>query len=231
MPTVAPPGAAVPSTMAPKPASDARVGLAGNFDNFLKLLTTQLTNQDPLEPLDANEFTAQLVQFSGVEQSIKTNQMLDELVALTRVDQLSRSADYLGAEVEADGSTIRLGASGTAALTYRLGKAAAAVDLTIRDERGASVWQAAGDGEAGAHTLAWDGSGATGRRLPEGLYSLEVTASDVAGRSIPASTSIAGTVDGVEYGADHQVMLSIDGVLMPLDALRALRRPAAEPAA
>lgn len=209
-------------------AGEARASLADNFDSFLKLLTAQLTNQDPLEPMNANEFTAQLVQFSGVEQSIKTNQMLDELIALTRGDQLSRSADYLGAEIEADGSAVRLSESGRAELSYRLDGPAAAVELSVHDERGKLVWRSAGEGQAGVHTVTWNGLTAAGERLPEGLYTLEVAATDAGGESVPASTSIAGTVDGVEI-AGEQIMLSIEGVLVPLEALTALRHQPAEP--
>ena len=225
MSTVTPPTASSPA--GPSASSEARASLADNFDSFLKLLTTQLTNQDPLQPMDANEFTAQLVQFSGVEQSIKTNQMLDELISLTRADQLARSADYLGAEVEADGATVRLTAAGPANLTYRLEDPAAAVELSIRDAQGKLVWQAPGVAEAGAHAIAWNGRSSTGERLPEGLYTLEVAAIDGAGRPLTAATGIAGTVDGVEITGD-QIMLSIEGVLVALGAVTALRRAPAD---
>jgi hypothetical protein len=82
---------AAASNAATTAAASGRIGLAENFDNFLKLLTTQLQSQDPLSPLDATQFTEQLVQFTGVEQAIKTNDVLGQLVALVRADQISPS--------------------------------------------------------------------------------------------------------------------------------------------
>ena len=219
--------AAAPSTASGKTARDAQIGLADNFDGFLKLLTTQLTSQDPLEPLNANEFTAQLVQFTGVEQSIKTNSMLEELLGLTRGDQLARGADLVGASVEVDAGTVRVASDGISSATYRLPESAAAVDLRIRNGAGEVVWQGAGKTAQGAHDVQWNGLDARGQRLPSGLYQVEVNAVDAAGRAVPAETTITGTVDGVELGGDGQMMLSVDGVLVPSDFVVALRQAAA----
>src|ERR1700686_3335504 len=70
--------------------------LAGNFDTFLKLLTTQLQNQDPLSPMDSNQFTQELVQFSQVEQQINTNTSLASLIALTKTQSSANAVSYLG---------------------------------------------------------------------------------------------------------------------------------------
>src|SRR5512132_470358 len=94
-------GANVSAAGANASAAKSRIGLADDFDSFLQLLTTQLKHQDPLSPMDANQFTQQLVQFSSVEQAIKTNDVLGQLLSLVRSDQIGRSLDYLGAEVEA----------------------------------------------------------------------------------------------------------------------------------
>lgn len=199
------------------------IGLADDFDSFLKLLTTQLTNQDPLEPLDATKFTEQLVQFSGVEQAIKSNDTLEQLTALMRSDQLTRTIDYLGAEVEAEGKTISLGPDGDAHLSYDLGESAAQVTIGIWDELGRLVATRQGVANAGSHSLSWDGVGNSGERLPEGLYRVEVAAQDETGEPIPVSTTISGVVDGVEIDGDR-LMLSLGGVLLPLDAVTVVRR-------
>jgi flagellar basal-body rod modification protein FlgD len=104
-------------------AAKSRIGLADDFDSFLHLLTTQLKNQDPLSPMDANQFTPQLVQFSSVEQAIKTNDVLRQLLSLVRSDQIGRSLDYLGAEVEAPGQTLRLDGTTPAQLSHHPGPA------------------------------------------------------------------------------------------------------------
>lgn len=207
-------------------SSDAAIGLAENFDSFLKLLTTQLTNQDPLQPMDANEFTAQLVQFSGVEQSIKTNRVLEELVGLARADQFARAAAYVGRQVTVDTAALRLDAGGAAEAFYRLADPAASVTFRIRDESGRVVFEGAGDGRAGSHTVPWNGLDQQGQRLPAGLYRVEVQATDGAGQPLDVETSISGTVDGVEINGAGRLMLSVDGVLVPSDALLALRAAA-----
>ncbi len=203
-----------------------QIGLVDDFDSFLKLLTTQLTNQDPLEPLDATKFTEQLVQFSGVEQAIKSNNTLEQLTALMRTDQLTRTIDYLGAEVEAEGKTISLGPDGAARLSYDLGESAAQVAISIWDELGRLVATRQGTANAGSHSLAWDGVGNSGERLPEGLYRVEVAAQDDAGEPIPVSTTISGVVDGVEIDGDR-LLLSLGGVLIPLEAVTVVRQSSA----
>lgn len=202
-----------------------RIGLAENFDTFLKLLTTQLTSQDPLAPLDANQFTQQLVQFTGVEQAIKTNAALGDLLALVRADQLARSTQYLGAEAEAGGETVRLGPGHQALLHYRLEQPAAKVAITVRNEAGEPVFAIEGDGRSGTHQLPWSGLDSWGRALPEGLYRVEIAATRERGEPVPVTTTIRGIIDGVEFAGDR-VLLSVAGVLVPSEAIRAIRAPA-----
>ena len=216
----------VAATNAASTAASSRVGLADNFDNFLKLLTTQLQSQDPLSPLDATQFTEQLVQFTGVEQAIKTNDVLGQLVALVRADQVARAVDYLGAEVEAKGQTVRLDGNDPATVNYRLDQPAAEVVISIYDEAGRLVRAQAGAASPGLHTVAWDGRDQAGGQLPHGLYRVEVAAKSAAGAQVPVSTTIAGIVDGVELQGER-VMLSVAGVLLPLDAVTTIRRPSA----
>jgi len=218
---------ATTSNAAGAAAVRSRIGLADNFDAFLKLLTTQLENQDPLSPLDATQFTEQLVQFSGVEQAIRTNDALAQLIALTRADRVARAVDYLGAEVEAGAETVRLHDGSPAAVHYRLDQPAAKVVIGIYDESGRLVRTEEGEASAGAHAVAWDGRDQSGRRLPEGLYRVEVAASTATGEAVPVSTTIAGVVDGVELQGER-LMLSVAGVLLPLEAITAIRRPAAD---
>lgn len=201
-----------------------RTGLADNFDNFLQLLTTQLQSQDPLAPLNATQFTEQLVQFTGVEQAIKTNDVLAQLISLVRTDQIGRAVDYLGAEVTAAGNTVRLGADGPTDVHYRLDAPAAGVVISIQDQAGRVVRTQAGQTSPGMHSVPWDGRDQAGRRLPEGLYQIEVAASTAAGDPVPVSTTFGGIVDGVEL-AGERLMLSVGGLLLPLDAVTSIRRP------
>ncbi len=86
-------------------ATKSSTGLADNFQTFLTLLTTQLQNQNPLDPLDTNQFTQQLVQFAGVEQQLKSNDQLKTLVALQKSAQATQALIYVGNTVAVDGST------------------------------------------------------------------------------------------------------------------------------
>jgi flagellar basal-body rod modification protein FlgD len=216
------------ATAAAASAAASRVGLADDFDSFLQLLTAQLKAQDPLAPMDANQFTQQLVQFSEVEQSIKANDALGQLVALIRGDQLSRSLDYLGAEVVAEGQALHLGSERTAQLGYQLAESAAQVQVEIYDEAGRLVASRPGPTAAGSHSVTWDGQAANGAALPEGLYSFEVVARDAAGQELPVTTTIRGIVDGVEIDGER-LLLSVGGVLLPTEQISALYRP--QPAA
>src|SRR6476620_1092951 len=83
-------------------------GIANNFDQFLSLLTTQLKNQSPLDPLDTNQFTAQLVQFAGVEQQLKTNETLTSLLGLNSANTATAAVGFIGSTITADGATTRL---------------------------------------------------------------------------------------------------------------------------
>lgn len=205
-------------------AADSRIGLADDFDSFLQLLTAQLEAQDPLSPLDANQFTQQLVQFSGVEQAIKTNQALGQLVALMQGDQITRSLDYLGAEVTAEASTVQLGGSAPAQLSYTLAGSAQRVQIEIYEESGRLVALEEGATTSGSHSVPWDGRAASGAALPDGLYSFNVVAMDAAGEAVPVTTSIRGVVDGVELNGER-LLLSVAGVLIPSTSISAIYRP------
>src|SRR6476469_8276707 len=116
-----------------------RTTIANNFDTFLQLLTTQLKNQNPLDPLDTNQFTQQLVEFSGVEQQLKTNDLLGSLVTSATANRAASAAGYLGATITADGSTTTL-ADGKAQWTFSSAKPAAKATLTVVDSSGQTVY-------------------------------------------------------------------------------------------
>lgn len=213
---------ALTATTAQSTKNESITGLADNFGNFLKLLTTQLQNQDPTSPMDADQFTQQLVQFSGVEQQIKSNETLGELAALMQADQLSQSVSYLGAEVEAEGDVFSLGSDGQAKIYYELESAASSVLLKITDQYGQTVALKPGELGAGRHSLTWDGIGDDGVRRTEGSYKVEVLAQSAAGTPVTANTTISGIVDGVEIDG-AETMLSVDGILMSMDRISAVR--------
>ncbi len=212
------------TTTADTNATSSRTGIADNFDSFLLLLTTQLQNQDPTAPMDADQFTQQLVQFSGVEQQIQTNEALNELVSLMQSEQLSQSVGYLGAEVEVDGNVVKLGEDGIAKVHYELDGQADTVSIVISDEFGDVVATLPGDTDAGKHSVTWTGLGDDNTQYTEGSYKVSIKAETASGQAVASSTSISGIVDGVELD-EGQTMLSVDGTLMPLQQIAAVRTP------
>src|SRR5215212_8801809 len=110
-----------PSAGVSKTPAASKAVLAGNFDTFLQLLTTQLKNQNPLDPLDTNQFTQQLVQFAGVEQQINMNQQLTSLVALQKATQTTSAMSFLGSTATVDGTTTKL-TNGAASWSFSVDK-------------------------------------------------------------------------------------------------------------
>ena len=115
-----------------KAAGDAKT-LGSDLNRFLTLLVTQLQNQDPLDPLDTNEFTAQLVQFAGVEQQIQNNANLETLIDIGRASEVAAIVNVIGKRIEAGGTMLALNA-GKAEAAYTLSEAAAETKLTVTDD-------------------------------------------------------------------------------------------------
>lgn len=181
--------------------------LAENFDTFLTLLTTQLQYQDPLDPLDSNEFTQQLVQFTSVEQQIQGNKNLEQALNLLQANQTSGAVAYIGKAVEAKGDAAWLADEGGAAWGYELEAPATAATLTISDSRGKLVYAAPANPAAGKHEFPWDGNDAAGRRLPEGTYRFAVSAVDKNGATVAAQLSVLGVVTAVQNKGGAPVLL------------------------
>lgn len=195
--------------------------LAENFDDFLTLLTTQLKHQNPLEPMDANEFTTQLVQFSSVEQAIAQNARLDSLIGLQKTAQVTDAVSFIGKTVEAAGDKMAL-ADGEGSFNYTLSKSAANVGVVIRNDLGQIVRTTTGANQIGPHEFVWDGLNNQGVEMPDGTYTVEVSAIDDSGASYPVTTNIVGLVDGVT-SQDGSIVLSVGGVSIPLSAVLAVR--------
>lgn len=196
--------------------------LASNFQTFLTLLTTQLQNQSPLDPLDTNQFTAQLVQFSQVEQQLKMNDQLSALVSLQETAQQTQALGYIGATVSVDGSTAELKDS-YAAWNFKVSKPSSAT-VTITNTSGATVYSGTFPMQAGEQEFKWDGHGNNGTAWPDGTYKMTVTATDALGQPVAVSTEVQGVVDEVDVGTNPPV-LTINGDQYTLDKIRRIVRP------
>lgn len=207
-------------------SADDIAGLTDNFDDFLTLLTTQLQHQDPLEPLDSNEFVAQLTQFTEVEQTIKSNTNLETLLALQSANQGVSSLGFIGRSVEAVGTQLPL-VGGKANFTYTLPASASSTTVAVLDETGSVVFSAQGETGTGKHQFAWDGTSSSGAQLPDGLYSIAVAASNGDGQQIETSTTVFGLVDGVE-ASEAGLVLSMGAVRLPASQVISVREAVIE---
>jgi flagellar basal-body rod modification protein FlgD len=210
-------------TSATSASAVGRTRLAENFDTFLSLLTTQLKNQDPLSPLDSNQFTQQLVQMTGVEQQLLTNDLLEKLVSNTGTG-VATAVSLIGKDVRAQTSQAAL-VDGKAEWTYNLSRDAADVKLEILDSKGRVVRSIAPtNNKAGDHTLNWDGKADGGSTVPDGVYTLRATALDSQKSTVPGTIFVKGVVTGVEQ-VDGLTVLSIRGVKVPWEQITSISQP------
>lgn len=200
--------------------------LAESFDTFLNLLTTQLKNQDPLSPLDSNQFTQQLVQMTGVEQQLYGNQLMEKLVANTG-SGISTAVALIGKDVKA-GTADNVIKDGKAAWTYNLNRAADDLKLEVVDSKGRTVYsEAPADMKAGDHAFNWNGKDASGKQLDDGgPYTLKVTAKDSAGTEVISKVNIQGVVTGVEQ-VDGKTLITINGAKIPWETVTSINEVAA----
>lgn len=202
-------------------ATTSRATIAQNFDAFLQLLTTQLKNQNPLEPLDTNQFTQQLVQFAQVEQQISTNTSLNSLVSLQQATQTTAALGFLGATVSVDGNAAQL-ANGQA--TWRFtGASPATATFTITSASGETAYVGSFAIAAGQQEFSWDGKGSDGRTWPSGDYKISIAAKDASGKSTAISTEVSGVIDGVDLSKNPPVV-SIGSQSFTLDKIKQVRR-------
>jgi flagellar basal-body rod modification protein FlgD len=197
-----------------------RTRLAQSFDTFLTLLTAQMKNQDPLSPLDSNQFTAQLVQMTGVEQQLATNDLLKQLVSNTGTN-LASAVDVIGKQVRANDAGAKL-ADGKAQWTYHLDTDVSDLKIEVLNDKGQTVdviAPAAGDTAAGEHTLAWNGRNLAGLTQPDGVYTLRLTSKTASGDTVSVGqVYIDAPATAVEQ-SDGQTLVTINGVRVPLSEI------------
>lgn len=196
--------------------------LAANFQTFLQLLTTQLKNQNPLDPLDTNQFTQQLVQFAQVEQQLKSNDQLATLVSLEKSAQSTYALAFVGATVAVDGATTEL-KNGNAGWNFTTTKPASAT-VTITNSTGQTVYTGNFTVQAGTTNFVWDGKGNNGTQWPDGSYKMAVTGKDTSGSSVAISTEVQGVVDSVDLTKNPPV-LAIGSQTFTTDKVKRVVRP------
>ncbi len=218
---------AVSSATTPTPAStsnntDINSGLnslASNYQTFLTLLTTQLKNQDPLSPLDTNQFTSQLTQMTGVEQQLLSNQLLQQLVSANQSSGLSNAVNMIGKTATAGSSSATL-TSGSASWPYTLSGAAAAGTASVVNSGGTVVWTGPLTAlNAGSNTFTWNGKNSAGTQLDNGgTYTLKIAAADSSNQPVTVTDGVSGPVTAAQQ-VNGVTMVTINGVQTPLSSV------------
>lgn len=183
----------------------SRATIADNFDTFLQILTTQLKNQNPLDPLDTNQFTQQLVQFTSVEQQLKTNDFLEAMMSASQNASNAEAVSYVGKMVTAEGVKAEL-VNGAARWNFGVEKAAT-ITATVKDKNGNVVFVKQGNVNQGETVFTWDGIGSDGKKKPDGTYSITVTGKDADGKVVNVATEMTGEVTGVDFTGSEPVLI------------------------
>ncbi len=215
-----------------KPKEDQTSGIAGTFDQFLTLLTAQLQNQDPLSPLESEQFTSQLVAFASVEQSINSNLKLDSLIKLQAGQQALDSVSLIGKDIQAAGqrAVVR---NGEAKWQYNLPQDVAELQVQIQDEDGHIIQRLNGADVSsslkthqGHHVFEWDGQLLSGNKAKNGeIYQFVVQAKDANGQPVQVATGIFGRVSGVTT-VGTKTSLIIDGkISVGIDSIVSVKTP------
>jgi flagellar basal-body rod modification protein FlgD len=199
--------------------------LANNFQTFLTLLTTQLQNQNPLDPLDTNQFTQQLVQFASVEQQLRQNDQLSTLVSLEKTAQSTAALSYVGYTAVVDGSKAPFDGTNSAAWTLKVPNDTTA-SITITNSAGQTVFSGTYPVQKGNPTFTWDGKGNDGTQWPAGNYTLNASGKDSTGNNVAIPSEVQGVVDSVDLTASPP-LLSIGGQSYTTDQIRRVVRPGA----
>jgi len=187
---------AASSAAASGSSDSATQQLTGNMDTFLQLLTTQLQNQDPMNPMDSDQFTQQLVEYSQVEQQINTNTNLQTLISLQQGGAASGAVSYLGKTVSVT--------NGNASLTDGAANAS-----------GQTVYTGAGSTASGSNTFDWNGQDSSGNQLPDGVYTLAVSAAASDGSAVQTSVSSTGVVSEVNMSGSTPELI-IGSMAVPI---------------
>jgi flagellar basal-body rod modification protein FlgD len=186
-------------------------------DDFLKLLITQLKNQDPLKPTDNTEFVSQLAQFSQLEQTAKQAQLLQKSLDAQTASLQYTLLPMIGRTITIGQELIQLG-DGPAPFGYTLDKSASKVLVTIQDQQGHVVRSLEYlDRPVGPHTAVWDGQDQNGTLLPKGIYRYLISAVDSEGKPVNVEGRASLVVSGVRMEEGQAKLLVGDLAVDPSD--------------
>ena len=201
--------AAASSATQNPPQENAIAQLSQDYTMFLRLLTTQLQNQDPLDPLDTSQYTQQLVQFAQVEQSVQQTGALKDILARLSTQDMVQAAGLIGREASYNGDVAGLTSGNVAGWSWTLNQAPSTLTAKISDANGVVVDTRALAVDARAFD--WDGLLSGGGQAAPGSYSLSLDARDASGNPIAATIQANGTVETVTQD-ENGLVLTINGL-------------------
>jgi flagellar basal-body rod modification protein FlgD len=196
--------------------------IAGNFDEFLQILTTQLQNQDPLDPMDTNSFTQELVEFASVEQQIDTNTNMQTMISLQQATTDLAGLQLVGSTVTISGNSAALSNATNSPATWTLNSpSAATANVSITNSSGQTVFNGTTSLNAGNQTYTWNGQGSNGVTWPDGNYTLSISATGASGQAVSVSTQVQGVVSAVNTSANPPT-LTVGGQTVPMSSIQSI---------
>jgi flagellar basal-body rod modification protein FlgD len=213
-------GASALTPTGPAQTADAT---SKDFNMFLRLMTTQMKNQDPLDPMKSSEYTQQLAQYSQVEQSVQQTSTLKNILSRMSTQDMSSAANYIGKEATFDGAISNIdNAGGSASWTYTVSRPVTSISATISDANGKVVQQLTLNPNSTSGRVVWDGQMVGGSRASGGPYSLTITATDGNGNAVPVNVSATGIVKSVQMQSGQVVLGLGNGSSLPISSLIAV---------
>jgi flagellar basal-body rod modification protein FlgD len=196
--------------------------IAGNFNTFLQILTTQLQNQDPLDPMDTDSFTQELVEFASVEQQVNMNTNLQTLISMQQTTEATSALQLVGSTVTISGTSAALSNATSTPASWNLSTTSpATANLTITSSAGTTAYTGTMALNAGSNTFNWNGQGNNGQTWPDGTYTLTVNATGSNGQAVSVSTQVQGTVSGVNISANPPT-LTVNGQTVPISQVQSI---------
>jgi len=211
------------TSVAKTDSSQSRSAITGGKDigkqDFLKLFIKQLQSQDPLSPMESADFTAQLAQFSSLEQLTNSNDKLGQLISLQNSQTGVMASSIIGKTVAANGKSAYMNGESGVDLVYSMGRDVSQVKVGIYDSEGRLVRSLSGNAvSAGTHSIRWDGTDNNGNSLPAGTYDFTVSGSDSSGLTVDAATFTTGVVERISF-ENGVPMVTVNGNTLPMSSV------------
>jgi flagellar basal-body rod modification protein FlgD len=196
--------------------------LNSSYQTFLTLLTTQLKNQDPSSPEDPDQFTTELVQMTGVQQQLLSNQLLQQLVNASPSQGVTSDVGLIGQTLSTSSPSATL-SNGSASWNYTLPSAVVNATVTVKDSTGDVVYSGTAPSFAsGAHSFTWNGETNSGTQEPNGgTYTLTMSATDTTGTAVTPTIGVTGTATSVQNTAGTTTV-TVDGVQVPVSSVTSI---------